>query len=264
MAYNFHFDPADLPPECEEDETLWEVEPGTPTEIWVYCFDPDTFGPLTYTIVDAPQHGTVAEGTVTYTSEAGYEGPDSFTVTAGDGLDESDPVTVHVTEPVPASSVAVEVNVAPSVPTSSSGAAVSASTSWLRMDARSGNELRSVVKVVIRSVRVVVRPSTVFCAAATARLPARFAATAASSAACAASTAVWSRATACWAVVTACWSDATVALAWSTSCWSCVAVACAAVSAVCADWSCAVTCAACSTLSGSPTRVASSAVSVLT
>ncbi|MET0817838.1 MAG: Ig-like domain-containing protein, partial [Solirubrobacteraceae bacterium] len=55
------------PPECEEDETLWEVEPGTPTEIWVYCFDPDTFGPLTYTIVDAPQHGTVAEGTVTYT-----------------------------------------------------------------------------------------------------------------------------------------------------------------------------------------------------
>jgi len=90
-----------LPPECEEDGTPWEVEPGTSNELWIYCFDPDGFGELGYTIVDAPQHGSVAvpeqDGPFLYTPTAGYEGPDSFTFTAGDGLDESDPVTVNLT-----------------------------------------------------------------------------------------------------------------------------------------------------------------------
>ena len=89
-----------LPPECEE-ETSVDVEPDGPTSIWVYCSDPDSCCELTYSVVDPPQHGTVGDfeqyGSVEYTPEPGYHGPDSFTIKANDGLADSEPMTVDIT-----------------------------------------------------------------------------------------------------------------------------------------------------------------------
>src|SRR5215208_4674699 len=53
---------------------------------------------LGYTIVSAPQHGTLS-GTganLTYTPEADYNGPDSFTFKASDGTADSDQATVSI------------------------------------------------------------------------------------------------------------------------------------------------------------------------
>jgi hypothetical protein len=53
---------------------------------------------LGYTLVSAPQHGTLS-GTganLTYTPEANYNGPDSFTFKANDGTADSDPATVSI------------------------------------------------------------------------------------------------------------------------------------------------------------------------
>jgi Bacterial Ig domain len=51
-----------------------------------------------YTIVSAPQHGTLS-GTganLTYTPADGYHGPDSFTFKASDGIADSEPATVSI------------------------------------------------------------------------------------------------------------------------------------------------------------------------
>jgi len=53
---------------------------------------------LTYTVQTQPTHGTLT-GTgpsLTYTPQAGYTGPDSFTYTVNDGLDDSTPATVSI------------------------------------------------------------------------------------------------------------------------------------------------------------------------
>ena len=88
------------PPECEEERSF-DVEPDRPSPIWVGCFDPDSCCELTYSIVDPPQHGSVGEfdpyGASEYTPEPGYHGPDSFTIKAGDGLANSDVMTVEIT-----------------------------------------------------------------------------------------------------------------------------------------------------------------------
>ena len=55
---------------------------------------------LTYTVVTSPEHGTVtlnADGTYTYTPDANYHGPDSFTFKANDGSLDSAPGTVTLT-----------------------------------------------------------------------------------------------------------------------------------------------------------------------
>ncbi len=54
---------------------------------------------LTATLVAAPTHGTFnlnTDGTFTYTPQAGYRGPDSFTYKASDGTDFSNTVTVSI------------------------------------------------------------------------------------------------------------------------------------------------------------------------
>ncbi|WP_158304894.1 Ig-like domain-containing protein [Methanobacterium lacus] len=54
---------------------------------------------LTYTKSTDPSHGTAvvnADGTYTYTPNANYNGPDSFTVTVSDGNGGSDVVTVNI------------------------------------------------------------------------------------------------------------------------------------------------------------------------
>jgi hypothetical protein len=55
--------------------------------------------PLTYTVVTGPQHGTLAGAApnLTYTPDANYSGSDSFTFTASDGQDTSDPAAVTIT-----------------------------------------------------------------------------------------------------------------------------------------------------------------------
>jgi VCBS repeat-containing protein len=56
--------------------------------------------PLTYSLVDAPQHGTIvfhADGTYTYTPNGDYNGPDSFTFKANDGSTDSNVARVDIT-----------------------------------------------------------------------------------------------------------------------------------------------------------------------
>lgn len=60
--------------------------------------DPN-FDPITYTIVTAPEHGTLSGSgpNRTYTPAANYNGPDSFTYKASDGILESATATVTLT-----------------------------------------------------------------------------------------------------------------------------------------------------------------------
>lgn len=67
--------------------------------------DPDgSLDTLSYTIVDPPQHGTIAfDGPVnglgqpyTYTPDADYEGSDSFTFISNDGMEDSNLATVNI------------------------------------------------------------------------------------------------------------------------------------------------------------------------
>jgi outer membrane autotransporter protein len=59
--------------------------------------------PLTVAVSTAPAHGTVsvAGTSVSYTPDAGYAGPDSFTYTAGNGAGTSAPATVTITVSAP-------------------------------------------------------------------------------------------------------------------------------------------------------------------
>jgi VCBS repeat-containing protein len=61
----------------------------------------DVDGPaLTYAVVQEPEHGTLvlnANGTFTYTPDANYSGPDSFTYQAGDGSAASNVARVGIT-----------------------------------------------------------------------------------------------------------------------------------------------------------------------
>jgi VCBS repeat-containing protein len=79
-------------------------QPFTATEDQVFTgalsgTDPD-HDPLTFAIVTGPAHGTVsvqANGSFTYTPDANYTGPDSFTFTASDGIATSTPGTASIT-----------------------------------------------------------------------------------------------------------------------------------------------------------------------
>jgi hypothetical protein len=57
---------------------------------------------LTYSIINPPEHGTLSgfsgdDGTVTYTPNADYNGADSFTFQATDGIEQSNVATVEMT-----------------------------------------------------------------------------------------------------------------------------------------------------------------------
>jgi uncharacterized repeat protein (TIGR01451 family) len=70
----------------------------TSTPITLVANDSDG-NPLTWTIVTAPAHGTLAGSapSVTYTPAAGFHGNDSFTFKVSDGLAESNVATVNLT-----------------------------------------------------------------------------------------------------------------------------------------------------------------------
>jgi VCBS repeat-containing protein len=79
----------------DEDDTLIVGDPG------VLDNDTDTDGDnLTAVLVDEPSHGAVTlndDGSFTYTPEGDYNGGDSFTYEAGDGLSASNTATVDIT-----------------------------------------------------------------------------------------------------------------------------------------------------------------------
>lgn len=71
----------------------------TPVEITLVATDADG-DPLTFSIATGPVYGSLSDivgDRVTYTPDADYVGPDSFTYTAFDGIDTSDPATVSIT-----------------------------------------------------------------------------------------------------------------------------------------------------------------------
>jgi hypothetical protein len=71
---------------------------GTPVAVTLSATDADS-NPLTYAVVTGPAHGTLS-GTapgLTYTPNAGYSGPDSFTFKANDGSADSNTATVSIT-----------------------------------------------------------------------------------------------------------------------------------------------------------------------
>jgi VCBS repeat-containing protein len=78
-----------------EDTTLTVAAPG------VLANDTDVdSGALTAIVVSGPSHGTLtlgANGSISYTPAANYNGPDSFTYKANDGLADSNIATVSIT-----------------------------------------------------------------------------------------------------------------------------------------------------------------------
>ncbi len=94
----------------------------TPEANGVLGNDSDADGdPLTAELASEPEHGAVdlqANGTFTYTPDADYAGPDSFTYTATDGTLDSDPATVSLT--------VAPVDDAPTIVTPSGGSCVTA------------------------------------------------------------------------------------------------------------------------------------------
>ncbi|MEO8615552.1 MAG: Ig-like domain-containing protein, partial [Luteolibacter sp.] len=74
-----------------------QTDEDVPLPITLGATDPDA-DPLTFIIVDAPQHGSLS-GTGanrTYTPAANYNGTDSFTFKANDGVADSNTVTVSI------------------------------------------------------------------------------------------------------------------------------------------------------------------------
>ena len=78
--------------------------------------------PLTFAIVTPPIHGSLSDfdpaaGTVRYTPDAGYHGPDSFTFTVNDGYVTSDSGTVNIDVRPATCDLAVSLTVEPAAPT---------------------------------------------------------------------------------------------------------------------------------------------------
>ena len=99
------------------DAFTWYERPG-----WLSlpAVDPDE-DPLTYRILTLPAHGTLdgldpAMGTVWYTPEPGYHGPDGFTYEAGDGYAPATTGTVHLDVRPPSADLTVTQTVAPTLP----------------------------------------------------------------------------------------------------------------------------------------------------
>lgn len=93
---------------------------GLPAWLTLQATDPDE-DPLTFAVARPPTHGSLSDfdpaaGTVRYTPETDYQGPDSFAFTVNDGYVTSDPVTVSVDVRPPTSDLAVSQIVEPATP----------------------------------------------------------------------------------------------------------------------------------------------------
>ena len=90
---------ANCPAEAVDDSATTNED--TEVDVAVLANDHDfESSPLTPTNVSDPAHGATSvngNGTIKYTPDANYNGPDSFTYTANDGTDDSDPAMVNIT-----------------------------------------------------------------------------------------------------------------------------------------------------------------------
>ena len=89
---------ANTPPSCFSSMQIF-AQSGSATFLPAPPCADDDDDPLTFEIVDEPDHGTITEqnGNRFYTPDAGYTGPDSFTFRANDGLADSNIASVSVT-----------------------------------------------------------------------------------------------------------------------------------------------------------------------
>jgi hypothetical protein len=88
--------PVNAPPVADDQAVATDED--TPVDIALTASDADG-DPLTFVIVSGPARGTLS-GTppdVTYTPDADYHGPDSFTFRANDGTADSNIATVSIT-----------------------------------------------------------------------------------------------------------------------------------------------------------------------
>ena len=95
------------PPVAVDDVASTAVNTAVVIDVLANDYDPDIGDILTVTAVGTPGNGTLVDngdGTVTYTPDLGYTGPDSFTYTVGDGNGGSDTATVSVAVADPAAS----------------------------------------------------------------------------------------------------------------------------------------------------------------
>jgi LPXTG-motif cell wall-anchored protein len=84
------------PPVADDQDVLTTLD--TPVDVTLTGSDPNG-DPITFEVATEPEHGTLS-GTapdLTYTPDAGYVGPDSFTFTTNDGALTSEPGTVTLT-----------------------------------------------------------------------------------------------------------------------------------------------------------------------
>ncbi len=91
-----------------------------PLELQLAAADPDE-DPLTYQILDPPQHGTLSDidpatGRVRYTPAPGYSGSDAFTFRVEDGYAASPVGTVHLEVQTPAVDLRLEAALDPPAP----------------------------------------------------------------------------------------------------------------------------------------------------
>jgi uncharacterized repeat protein (TIGR01451 family) len=91
-----------------------------PLELQLAAADPDE-DPLTYQLLDPPQHGTLSEfdpatGRVRYTPAPGYSGPDAFTFHVTDGYADSPVGTVSLEVQTPAVDLRLEAALDPPAP----------------------------------------------------------------------------------------------------------------------------------------------------
>ena len=98
MTVNVTVTNANTPPTCVGTSIV--VQAGTTHQfLSAPCSDPDGDA-VTLSVVAPPEHGTVAvspSGIPTYTPQAGYTGPDSFTFKGNDGTADSAVATVGIT-----------------------------------------------------------------------------------------------------------------------------------------------------------------------
>jgi hypothetical protein len=97
LVYDVGSEPVNQPPACTDGSESTAED--TALSASLSCTDADGT-PLTYSVVSGPSHGTLSaigtEGTFTYTPEADYNGPDSFTFKANDGEADSQVATFAV------------------------------------------------------------------------------------------------------------------------------------------------------------------------
>ena len=83
------------PPQAQSQAVVTQV--GTPLDITLTATD-DEGDDLTFEVTAGPEHGALSgqAPNLTYTPEDGYEGPDSFTFVANDGVNDSGEATVFI------------------------------------------------------------------------------------------------------------------------------------------------------------------------